>query len=117
MKDRPSPPRYREVGEPWPKRARKYRSCGKIGPNGPRKERLRSRNNLRAHRRTHATLHSQTFCKSLDGEIVFADGVAVNWRELWMSRQAADRGSVLAKTMEGVRLLDIASLAGVGQLA
>jgi hypothetical protein len=32
-----------------------------------------------------------------------------------MSCQAADRGSVLAKTMEGVRLLDIASLAGVGQ--
>ncbi len=54
---------------------------------------------------------------SIDGEIVLADGVAVNWRELWMSRQAADRGSVLAKTMEGVRLLDIASLAGVGQLA
>jgi phosphoribosyl-dephospho-CoA transferase len=53
----------------------------------------------------------------IDGEIVFPDGAAVNWRELWMVRRAADRGAVLVKTMEGVRLLDIASLPGVGQHA
>jgi phosphoribosyl-dephospho-CoA transferase len=53
----------------------------------------------------------------IDGEVVFPDGSAVNWRELWMAQLAADRASVLAKTMEGVRLLDIASLPGVGQHA
>ncbi len=49
----------------------------------------------------------------IDGEVVFPDGSAVNWRELWNAHRAADRTTVLAKTMEGVRLLDIASLAGV----
>ncbi len=53
----------------------------------------------------------------IDGEVIFSDGSAVNWRELWMAYRAADRASVLAKTMEGVRLLDIASLPGVGQHA
>jgi phosphoribosyl-dephospho-CoA transferase len=46
----------------------------------------------------------------IDGEIIVPDGSAVNWRELWNAHQAADRATVLAKTMEGVRLLDIASL-------
>ena len=46
----------------------------------------------------------------IDGEIIFPDGSAVNWRELWNALRAADRGTVLAKTMESVRLLDIASL-------
>jgi phosphoribosyl-dephospho-CoA transferase len=53
----------------------------------------------------------------IDGEVVFPDGSAVNWRELWMAHRAADRPSVLAKTMEGVRLLAIASLPGIGQHA
>jgi phosphoribosyl-dephospho-CoA transferase len=53
----------------------------------------------------------------IDGEVVFRDGSAVNWRELWMAHRAADRAMVLAKTMEGVRLLDIASLPGIGQHA
>jgi Phosphoribosyl-dephospho-CoA transferase MdcG len=53
----------------------------------------------------------------IDGEVVFADGCAVNWRELWNAHRTADRAMVLAKTMEGVRLLDIASLPGVGQHA
>jgi phosphoribosyl-dephospho-CoA transferase len=53
----------------------------------------------------------------IDGEVIFSDGSAVNWRELWMAYRAADRAGVLAKTMEGVRLLDIASLPGVGQHA
>jgi malonate decarboxylase beta subunit len=54
---------------------------------------------------------------ALDGEVVFPDGSAVNWRELWNALRAADRATVLAKSMEGVRLLDIASLPGVGQHA
>ena len=53
----------------------------------------------------------------IDGEVVFADGCAVNWRELWNAHRTADRPMVLAKTTEGVRLLDIASLPGVGQHA
>jgi phosphoribosyl-dephospho-CoA transferase len=53
----------------------------------------------------------------IDGEVVFADGCALNWRELWNAHRTADRATVLTKTMEGVRLLDIASLAGVGQYA
>jgi phosphoribosyl-dephospho-CoA transferase len=52
----------------------------------------------------------------IDGEVVFPDGSAVNWRELWnvhrIAHWAEDRATVLAKTMEGVRLLDIASLPG-----
>jgi len=53
----------------------------------------------------------------IDGEVVFPDGSAVNWRELWNAFRAADPATVLAKTMEGVRLLNIASLPGVGQHA
>jgi phosphoribosyl-dephospho-CoA transferase len=53
----------------------------------------------------------------IDGEVVFSDGSAVNWRELWMAHRAADQDMVLAKTMEGVRLLDISSLPSVGQHA
>jgi phosphoribosyl-dephospho-CoA transferase len=53
----------------------------------------------------------------IDGEIVLPDGSAVNWRELWIARRAADRASVLVKTMECVRLLDIASLPGMRQHA
>ena len=56
----------------------------------------------------------------IDGEVIFPDGSAVNWRELWNAYLAAnrsghwaeDRATVLAKTMEGVRLLNIASLPG-----
>jgi phosphoribosyl-dephospho-CoA transferase len=53
----------------------------------------------------------------IDGEVVFPDGSAVNWRELWNEHRTGGRAGVLAKTMEGVRLLDIASLLGVGQRA
>ena len=53
----------------------------------------------------------------IDGEIIFPDGTAVNWRELWNAYRAGDRAAVLAKSMEGVRLLDITSLSRVGQHA
>ncbi len=46
----------------------------------------------------------------IDGEIIFPDGSAVNWRELWNAHHAADGATVLAKTMESVRLFDVASL-------
>ena len=51
----------------------------------------------------------------IDGEVVFPDGSAVNWRELWNEHRTGGRAGVLAKTMDGVRLLDIASLLSVGQ--
>ena len=53
----------------------------------------------------------------IDGEIIFPDGSAVNWRELWNARQAANGATVLAKTMESVRLFDVASLACVARHA
>jgi phosphoribosyl-dephospho-CoA transferase len=53
----------------------------------------------------------------IDGEIIFPDGSAVNWRELWNARQAADGATVLAKTVESVRLLDVALLASVARHA
>lgn len=46
----------------------------------------------------------------IDGELVFPDGTAVNWRELWNAYKSDDYPKVLAKTMEGVRLLDLESL-------
>jgi phosphoribosyl-dephospho-CoA transferase len=53
----------------------------------------------------------------IDGEIIFPDGSAVNWRELWNAHQAADGATVLAKTMESVRLFDVRSLACVARHA
>lgn len=45
----------------------------------------------------------------IDGEIVFPDGSGVNWRELL---EAVDHATVLAKTMDGVRLVHTAQLLG-----
>jgi phosphoribosyl-dephospho-CoA transferase len=53
----------------------------------------------------------------IDAEVIFPDGSGVNWRELWNAHRAADRATVLAKTMQGARLLDIASLPGVAEHA
>jgi phosphoribosyl-dephospho-CoA transferase len=53
----------------------------------------------------------------IDGEILFPDGSGVNWRELWSANGARDRATVLAKTMEGVRLLDLNLLMGAEQVA
>jgi phosphoribosyl-dephospho-CoA transferase len=50
----------------------------------------------------------------IDGEVVFPDGIAVNWSELWNAYEATGRREVLVKTMEGVRLLDLACLPAVG---
>jgi phosphoribosyl-dephospho-CoA transferase len=53
----------------------------------------------------------------IDGEVIFPDGSAVNWRELWNAHRTADRATVLAKSMEGVRLVEIAYVAGVVEYA
>jgi phosphoribosyl-dephospho-CoA transferase len=54
----------------------------------------------------------------IDGEIILPDGSAVSWRELWEAHRDDDRpGVVLAKTMEGVGLLELASLKGMRQQA
>jgi phosphoribosyl-dephospho-CoA transferase len=53
----------------------------------------------------------------IDGEVIFPDGIAVNWRELWNAHRASNQGMVLAKTMEGGRLIAMASLPGIGQHA
>ncbi len=43
----------------------------------------------------------------IDGEIIFPDGSAINWRELWSAYEASGPATVLAKTMEGVKLLKL----------
>jgi phosphoribosyl-dephospho-CoA transferase len=53
----------------------------------------------------------------IDGEIIFPDGGAVHWQELRNAHQTGHEAGVLAKTMEGVRLFDAASLPGVGRHA
>ena len=53
----------------------------------------------------------------IDGEVIFPDGSAVNWLELWNAQRSAEGTTVLAKTMTGVRLLDIASLPSVAEHA
>jgi phosphoribosyl-dephospho-CoA transferase len=51
----------------------------------------------------------------IDGEVVFPDGSAVNWRELWNVCCDPGHGRVLAKSMHGARLVDLASLPGIEQ--
>ena len=46
----------------------------------------------------------------IDGEVIFPEGDAVNWRELFNALQTTSRPRVLAKSMNGIRLLDIGSL-------
>jgi phosphoribosyl-dephospho-CoA transferase len=43
----------------------------------------------------------------IDGEVVFPDGEAVNWRELHMALNQDGPTEVLAKSIGGVRLLDV----------
>lgn len=43
----------------------------------------------------------------IDGEILLPDGSAVNWRELWNVHRTAGVATVLAKTIEGVRLIEL----------
>ncbi len=50
----------------------------------------------------------------IDGEIVFSDGSAVNWRELHKVLRSGGPGKLLVKDMDGVRLVDPASLLGRG---
>jgi phosphoribosyl-dephospho-CoA transferase len=44
----------------------------------------------------------------IDGEVVFPDGEAVNWRELHMALNQDGPTEVLAKSIGGMRLLDVA---------
>ncbi|WP_158811506.1 malonate decarboxylase holo-[acyl-carrier-protein] synthase [Beijerinckia sp. L45] len=43
----------------------------------------------------------------IDGELVFADGRAVNWREFWTVIRQAVAGTILVKTNGGVSLQDV----------
>lgn len=46
----------------------------------------------------------------IDGEIVFSDGSAVNWRELHNALRGGQPDGLLVKDMESVRLVDLASM-------
>jgi phosphoribosyl-dephospho-CoA transferase len=48
----------------------------------------------------------------IDGEVVFADGAAANWRELREALRRQGPTEVLVKTMDGVRFVQITSLPG-----
>jgi phosphoribosyl-dephospho-CoA transferase len=50
----------------------------------------------------------------IDGEIVFPDGSAVNWRELLKALRLKAAGKLLVKDMGSVRLVDLACLLGRG---
>jgi hypothetical protein len=43
----------------------------------------------------------------IDGEVAFPDGEAVNWRELHLALNQDGPTEVLAKSIDGVRLLDV----------
>jgi phosphoribosyl-dephospho-CoA transferase len=53
----------------------------------------------------------------IDGEMVFPDGSAVNWRELHNALGRGPPAEVLAKTMDGVRLVNVAQVTGSGVAA
>ncbi len=53
----------------------------------------------------------------IDGEIVFPDGEAVNWRELHMALEQDGPTEVLAKSISGVRLLDVSRARRTGRAA
>jgi phosphoribosyl-dephospho-CoA transferase len=52
----------------------------------------------------------QTFPPRIDGEVVFADGRAVNWRELHQGLNAGGETQILVKTSGGVSLTPIGML-------
>jgi hypothetical protein len=52
----------------------------------------------------------------IDGEIVFADGVAANWRELRRALSRQGPTEVLVKTMDGARFVQVTSLPGCEQI-
>jgi phosphoribosyl-dephospho-CoA transferase len=46
----------------------------------------------------------------IDGEVVFADGGAVNWRELYLALNGSRSSEVLVKSIGGVALADVSKL-------
>lgn len=53
----------------------------------------------------------------IDGEIVFADGDAVNWRELRAALDGETSGAVLVKSIDSVRLANVAQIASLRRAA
>ena len=53
----------------------------------------------------------------IDGEVVFPDGEAVNWRELHVAFNQGGPSEVLAKSIGGVRLLDVSRARRTGRAA
>lgn len=61
-------------------------------------------------RRGIALLEQHAARLPLDGEVVFADGQAVAWKECWQALQAGSGQQVLVKTRSAVRLAPMADL-------
>jgi phosphoribosyl-dephospho-CoA transferase len=51
----------------------------------------------------------------IDGEIIFSQGAAANWRELHKALGEDGRAKILIKTMDGVRVFDAHCLPGCGR--
>lgn len=59
----------------------------------------------------------QTAPMRIDGEIVFADGTAVNWRELYLVLNGIRSGEVLLKSIDGVVLAKVSELSHLRRAA
>jgi len=53
----------------------------------------------------------------IDGEVVFPDGDAINWRELHNALDQASSAEVLVKSIGGARLLDVSQFLSSRQAA
>lgn len=53
----------------------------------------------------------------IDGEIVFADGSAVNWRELRAAVNGETSGAVMVKSIDQVRLANVSQLPNLRRAA
>jgi phosphoribosyl-dephospho-CoA transferase len=53
----------------------------------------------------------------IDGEVVFADGGAVNWRELLAVMSGEKPGGVLVKSIDGARLVNVSQLQNLRRAA
>jgi phosphoribosyl-dephospho-CoA transferase len=59
----------------------------------------------------------QTAAMRIDGEIVFADGSAVNWRELHLALNGSRTAQVLVKSIDGVKLTDVSKFLNLRRAA
>jgi phosphoribosyl-dephospho-CoA transferase len=55
--------------------------------------------------------------RRIDGEVMFSDGGAVNWRELLAAMNEGKSGEVLVKSIDSVRLVNVSQLLNLRRVA